>query len=721
MAHATAPASDRPHVAAKRYIYAWGAGTAEGNGTMKDLLGGKGAGLAEMTLAGLPTPPGFTITTEACNDYFANGKALPAGLWDDVLEAVKEVEARSGKGFGDAANPLLVSVRSGAKFSMPGMMDTVLNLGLNEETLAGLIALSGNERFGWDAYRRFIGMFGRIVMDVKAERFDEPLEKRKHAHGPDAKDTDLDVADLKALVAEYKEVVKADTGRAFPTDPYEQLDLATKAVFASWFGKRANDYRNSQKIAHDLGTAVNVVTMVFGNMGDDSGTGVAFTRNTYNGDQGALRRVPRQRPGRGRRRGHPDAAARSRSMQETMPAVYDEFQRIGNQLEAHYRDVQDLEFTIERGKLYMLQTRIAKRTAAAAVKIAVQMVNEGVISEREAVERIEPAQVDQLLRGQFDPNARKGAAKVAKGLNASPGAAVGRAVFNADLAVEWVEKGEKVVLVRVETCPDDFHGMAVAEGILTARGGATSHAAVVARQIGKPCVAGCAELLVDYGDQDARKSTTPALTFAEGDWISVDGSTGEVFVGALPTVEARFEDQPELQQVLDWADGIRRMQVWANADKPEEAAQARSYGAQGIGLCRTEHMFREGERLEIVRGAILVANVATRAKARVAADETLDGRGDRGPRHVRRRDGQARGPPAGRLRGHPRGDGRPAGRHPPHRPAAPRVPAQPRGAAGQGHQGRRCGDATRTRSSSPRSSRCTSRTRCSGSAAAAWA
>ncbi|HEY3333863.1 MAG TPA: pyruvate, phosphate dikinase [Candidatus Limnocylindrales bacterium] len=621
MAHATDILSERPHVAAKRYIYAWGGGTAEGNGKMKDLLGGKGAGLAEMTLAGLPTPPGFTITTEACNDYFANGKQLPAGLWDDVLEAVKEVEARSGKGFGEVANPLLVSVRSGAKFSMPGMMDTVLNLGLNEETLQGLISLSGNERFGWDAYRRFIGMFGRIVMDVKAERFDEPLEARKHAHGPDAKDTDLDVADLKALVAEYKEVVKADTGRDFPTDPYEQLDLAVKAVFASWFGKRANDYRNSQKIAHDLGTAVNVVTMVFGNMGDDSGTGVAFTRNTFDGTKELYGEYLVNAQGEDVVAGirTPEPIAR---MKDTMPAAYEEFVRIGNQLEAHYRDVQDLEFTIERGKLYMLQTRIAKRTAAAAVKIAVQMVNEGVISEREAVERIEPAQVDQLLRAQFDPNARKGAAKVAKGLNASPGAAVGRAVFNADLAVEWVEKGEKVVLVRVETSPDDFHGMAVAEGILTARGGATSHAAVVARQIGKPCVAGCAELLVDYGTKTA-KSTISGTSFAEGDWISVDGSTGEVFVGALPTVEARFEDQPELQQVLHWADGIRRMQVWANADKPEEAAQALSYGAQGIGLCRTEHMFREGERLEIVRGAILVANIATRAKARVAAGEAL--------------------------------------------------------------------------------------------------
>jgi pyruvate,orthophosphate dikinase len=613
--------SERPHVAAKRYIYAWGAGTAEGNGTMKDLLGGKGAGLAEMTLAGLPTPPGFTITTAACNDYFAAGKQLPDGLWADVLEAMKQVEARSGKGFGNPANPLLVSVRSGAKFSMPGMMDTVLNLGLNEETLAGLIALSGSERFGWDAYRRFIGMFGRIVMDVKAERFDEPLEHAKAKHGADAKDTDLTVEDLKALVGVFKAVVREDTGREFPTDVYEQLDLATKAVFASWFGKRANDYRNSQKIAHDLGTAVNIVTMVFGNMGDDSGTGVAFTRNTFDGTKELYGEYLVNAQGE-------DVVAGIRTpepisqLKVAMPEAYAEFLRIGNQLEAHYRDVQDLEFTIERGKLYMLQTRIAKRTAAAAVKIAIQMVNEGVITEREAVERIEPAQVDQLLRAQFDPKARQAAQKIASGLNASPGAAVGRVVFNADVAVEWVEKGEKVVLVRVETSPDDFHGMAIAQGILTAKGGATSHAAVVARQIGKPCVAGCSELVVDYSTKSA-VSAKSGLAFSEGDWISVDGSTGDVFVGALPTVEARFEDQPELQQILGWADKIRRMQVWTNADKPEEAAQARGYGAQGIGLCRTEHMFREGERLEIVRGAILVANVATRAKAKVAASEEL--------------------------------------------------------------------------------------------------
>ncbi len=612
-------AADRTHQAAKRYIFAWGGGAAEGDSSMRDLLGGKGAGLAEMTNAGLPVPPGFTITTEACNDYFAAGQQLPDGLWADVLEAVREVEVLTGKGFGNAADPLLVSVRSGAKFSMPGMMDTVLNLGLNEDTLHGLVALTGNDRFGWDAYRRFIQMFGRIVMDVKGERFDHALDAAKTAHGA-AQDTDLDAAALQALAGEFKAIVLADTGRPFPSDPYDQLDLAIKAVFASWFGKRAMDYRNNQKIAHDLGTAVNVVTMVFGNMGDDSGTGVAFTRDPNTGEKVLYGEYLTNAQGEDVVAGIRTAPKISQ-MQTEMPAVYAEFLRIGEQLERHYRDVQDLEFTIERGKLYMLQTRSAKRTAAAAVKIAADLVDEGLITRDEALMRIEPAHVDQLLRDQFDPTARGSAVRIAKGLNASPGAAVGRAVFDADTAVEWAARGERVVLVRVETSPDDFHGMAVAQGILTARGGATSHAAVVARQIGKPCVAGCHELAVDYRTTSA---TANGVSFAEGDWISVDGSTGEVFVGALPTVSARFEDQPELQRILGWADEVRRMQVWTNADKPEEAAMARSYGAQGIGLCRTEHMFREGERLEIVRGAILVANVATRAKAKRAAGGTLD-------------------------------------------------------------------------------------------------
>jgi pyruvate,orthophosphate dikinase len=621
MADTLTPTADRTHRAAKRYIYAWGGGRAEGDASMRDLLGGKGAGLAEMTRAGLPVPPGFTVTTEACNDYFAAGEQLPEGLWDDVLEAVRDVERETGKGFGDAANPLLVSVRSGAKFSMPGMMDTVLNLGLNEQTLEGLVALTGNERFGWDAYRRFIQMFGRIVMDVPGERFDHALETRKQVRGV-KQDTDLDAADLRDLVAEFRAIVRDETGRDFPTDPYEQLDLAIKAVFRSWFGKRARDYRNSQKIAHDLGTAVNVVTMVFGNMGDDSGTGVAFTRDPNTGEKVLFGEYLTNAQGEDVVAGI-RTAPKIAQMATDMPGVYAEFQRIGQQLERHYRDVQDLEFTIERGRLFMLQTRSAKRTAAAAVKIAVDMVDEGVITKEEAIGRVEPAHVDQLLRATFDPAAVASARRIVKGLNASPGAAVGRAVFDADDAVEWVERGEKVILVRIETSPDDFHGMAVAEGIITARGGATSHAAVVARQIGKPCVAGSADLVVDYGAKAAHCGVT-GIDFEQGDWVSLDGSTGDLYLGALPTVEARFEDQLDLQKLLAWADDVRRMQVWTNADKPEEAAQARGYGAQGIGLCRTEHMFREGERLDIVRGAILVANAATRAKAKAASGAELD-------------------------------------------------------------------------------------------------
>ncbi len=616
--------AERAHRAAKRYIYAWGAGRAEGNAKMRDLLGGKGAGLAEMTSAGLPVPPGFTITTEACNDYFATGERLPEGLWQDVLEAVGDVERETGKGFGDPQNPLLVSVRSGAKFSMPGMMDTVLNLGLNEKTLEGLIALTGNERFGWDAYRRFIQMFGRIVLGIERREgehhdpFTEALDAKKQARGATS-DTDLTAGDLRDLVEEFKAVVHDRAGRDFPTDPYEQLELAIKAVFASWFGKRAVDYRNNQKIAHDLGTAVNVVTMVFGNMGEDSGTGVAFTRDPNTGDKVLFGEFLTNAQGE-------DVVAGIRTprkiseLKSEMPDAYGEFERIAERLERHYRDVQDLEFTIERGRLYMLQTRSAKRTAAAAVRIAADMVEQGIITREEAIGRIEPAHVDQLLRDQFDPAARERAPRIAKGLNASPGAAVGVAVFDADRAVAQANTGRKVILVRVETSPDDFHGMAVSQGILTARGGATSHAAVVARQIGKPCVAGCAELVVDYRTRTARSSES-GLEFKEGDWISLDGATGEVYVGSLPTVHARFEDQAELQQILGWADNIRRLQVWTNADKPEEAAQARGYGAQGIGLCRTEHMFREGERLEIVREAILVAFAATRAKEKASAGE----------------------------------------------------------------------------------------------------
>ena len=672
--------SERAHQSAKRYIYAFGGGRAEGDSSMRDLLGGKGAGLAEMTKAGLPVPPGFTITTEACNDYFAAGEKLPDGLWDDVLEAVKEVERETGKGFGNATNPLLVSVRSGAKFSMPGMMDTVLNLGLNRATLEGLVALTGEERFGWDAYRRFIQMFGRIVMGVDGEKFDHALDAAKAKRGV-SQDTELDAAALSEVVDAYLAIVREATGREFPDDPYDQLDLANKAVFASWFGKRAHDYREYNKIAHDLGTAVNVVTMVFGNMGDDSGTGVAFTRNPNTGEKVLYGEYLTNAQGEDVVAGIRTPLAIS-DMSDRMPEIFRQFEDIAGRLERHYRDMQDLEFTIERGRLYMLQTRSGKRTAAAAVRIAADMVDEGIITEHEALARIEPAHVDQLLRDQFDPSAKANAKKLTAGLNASPGAAVGKAVFNADRAFEMAQQGEKVILVRIETSPDDFHGMAAAQGVLTARGGATSHAAVVARQIGKPCVAGCAALVIDYGTKTAR---VDGLGFSEGEWISLDGTTGEVFVGALPTTEARFEDQPELQKVLEWADRARRLEVWTNADKPEEAAQARRYGAQGIGLCRTEHMFREGERLDIVRDAILVAFQATRAKERRDAGDVALGRGPGGGRSVRRGDRQAREAPGGRLLRHSRGDGRSARRHPPDRPATPRVPAQLRRCAGRRH------------------------------------
>ncbi|MBM4409176.1 MAG: pyruvate, phosphate dikinase [Chloroflexi bacterium] len=609
---------DRPHRAARRYIYAFGSGRAEGDASMRDLLGGKGAGLAEMTNAGLPVPPGFTITTEACNAYFAAGERLPDGLFDDVLTAVRDVERETGKGFGEPRNPLLVSVRSGAKFSMPGMMDTVLNLGLNEETLGGLVALTGNERFGWDAYRRFIQMFGRIVLGVEGELFEEAIAAAKTRRRVTT-DTELTADDLRDLSREFRAIVHVHAGRDFPNDPHEQLDLAIRAVFASWFGRRARDYRAFNSIPDDLGTAVNVMTMVFGNMGEDSGTGVAFTRDPNTGERRLYGEFLTNAQGEDVVAGIRTPRAIS-EMRNEMPAVYDEFQRIAERLERHYRDVQDLEFTIEKGRLFMLQTRSAKRTAAAAVRIAADMVEERILTRAEALGRIEPGQVDQLMRNQFDAKARAAATLLASGLNASPGAAVGQAIFDADRAAEAAGRGEKVVLVRIETSPDDFHGMAASEGVLTARGGATSHAAVVARQIGKPCVAGVGDLTIDARKRRARLGSHD---LAEGDWISLDGSTGDVFLGAIPTVEVRFEEQAGLRRILDWADQVRRLQIWSNADKPEEAILARRYGAQGIGLCRTEHMFREGERLDIVRDAILVAFEATRAKARRAAGEEV--------------------------------------------------------------------------------------------------
>jgi len=621
MDDAKIPLPSRKHRAAKRYIYSWSAGRAEGSGAMRDLLGGKGAGLAEMTRAGLPVPAGFTVTTEACNDFFAAGERLPDGLWEDVLTALAALEQDTGKRFGRARAPLLVSVRSGAKVSMPGMMDTVLNLGLNGTTLAGLAALTRDDRFACDAYRRFVQMFGRIVLEIPGALFEHALEAKKAARGAKI-DADLDAAALRELIAEYEEIVIARTGRPFPSDPLEQLELAMKAVFRSWFGQRARDYRKFNGIPDSLGTAVNVVAMVFGNMGETSGTGVAFTRDPNTGERVLFGEYLTNAQGEDVVAGI-RTAPKIASLASEMPAVYAELRRIARALERHYRDAQDLEFTIERGRLFMLQTRSAKRTAAAAVRIAVDMVHEGLITKQEALMRVEPAQVEQLLRDQLDPAARATATRIARGLNASPGAAVGRAVFDADDAAAWAARGERVILVRLETSPDDFHGMAVAQGILTARGGATSHAAVVARQIGKPCVAGCAALAIDADARRARAVET-GLEFVEGDWLSIDGATGEVLLGELPTIAGSFDEQPALETLLGWADEVRRLEVWTNADEPAEAAQARRYGAQGIGLCRTEHMFRAGERLEIVRRAILVAHRATRAAERRAAGAELN-------------------------------------------------------------------------------------------------
>jgi pyruvate,orthophosphate dikinase len=579
----------------------------EGNGKMKELLGGKGAGLSEMTNAGLPVPPGFTITTEACRAYYTSGERFPDGMWDQVLAALRQVETEAGKKLGDPANPLLVSVRSGAKFSMPGMMDTVLNLGLNAETLKGVIATTGNERFAYDSYRRFIQMFSKIVLDISADKFEEKLHAMKERVGAKY-DTDLTADNLRDLVDEFKALVRESTGKDFPEDPLEQMRLSIQAVFASWNNRRAVTYRDLNKIPHDLGTAVNIVTMVFGNMGNDSGTGVAFTRNPATGDDELYGEFLMNAQGE-------DVVAGIRTPQkisqlrDVLPEVYHQFQEIGKKLEGHYRDAQDLEFTVERGKLYMLQTRSAKRTAAAAVKMAVDMANSGLISKEEAIQRVEPSQVVQLLLPRFSPEATEAAQKearqLAKGLNASPGAASGKAVFDADRVAEMGGAGEAVILVRQETNPDDVHGMIAAKGILTARGGATSHAAVVARGMGKPCVAGTESLYVDV---DKRRFTTAdGRVINEGDDISIDGTTGEVYAGLLPTTAASFKDEHDLVTLLSWADEVRTLGVWANADYPRDAERAIEFGAEGIGLCRTEHMFFEEVRLPIVRRMILAA------------------------------------------------------------------------------------------------------------------
>ncbi|MFN0069977.1 MAG: pyruvate, phosphate dikinase, partial [Chloroflexota bacterium] len=578
----------------------------EGDASRRDLLGGKGAGLAGMARAGLPVPPGFTITTEACNAFFASGDQFPSGMWDQALDALKVVEQRAGKGFGDSRNPLLVSVRSGARISMPGMMDTVLNLGLNRETLNGLIALTGNERFGFDAYRRFIQMFGRIVMDIDPTHFDHHFDAYKVRVGAQL-DTELTAVHLEEISDEFLRIFAREAGRDFPSDPFEQLRLAIGAVFTSWMGKRAVDYRRAEKIADDLGTAVNVQTMVFGNMGDDSGTGVAFTRDPNTGERELYGNFLADAQGE-------DVVAGIRTplplsaMRASHPDVYDEFGRIAELLERTYKDMQDLEFTVERRKLYMLQTRSGKRSGKAAVKIATDMVADGLITKEEAILKIEGRHVEQFLLPRLDEKvtaiARNDGRLLAVAVGAAPGAAVGEIVFDPDRAEHRAREGVSVVLVRPETSPDDVHGMIVAEGVLTGRGGTSSHAAVVARGLGKPCVVGAETIQIDLRTRSLRAA---GRVLREGDLISIDGSTGEVFTGAVPTIVPNIDEEPELQQILKWSDEVRSLGVWANADYPRDAQRAVRFGAEGIGLCRTEHMFMEIERLPIVRQMILCA------------------------------------------------------------------------------------------------------------------
>lgn len=601
----------------RKWVYLF----SEGNAKMRDLLGGKGAGIAEMTNAGLPVPPGFTITTEACNAYYETGRQFPQGMWEQVLEAVKIIEQQTGKGFGNEENPLLISVRSGSKFSMPGMMDTVLNLGINDQTVQGLVKLTGDERFAYDAYRRFIQMFSKIVLNTDPRDFEQVLDTYKERAGVTT-DAEIATDDLKKLVGEFKRIAESQSGEPFPADVSQQLRKAIEAVFSSWNNRRAIDYRNFNKIPHTLGTAVNVQSMVFGNMGTDSGTGVAFTRNPSTGEKRLYGEYLLNAQGE-------DVVAGIRTpskidrLQQDLPQVYEQFKEIARRLEQHYREMQDLEFTVENGHLYMLQTRAGKRTAQAAVKVAVDMVEEGLISEQEAVARVDPFQVYQLLLPRFDEDEKKRAEQagrlLAKGLDASPGAASGKAVFSADRAEQLGKAGTPVVLVRAETSPDDVHGMLVARGVLTARGGATSHAAVVARGLGLPCVAGTAGIRVNEEEQLFHVVGSDTV-IREGDDISIDGATGEVFAGIIKTVEADFEKEADLKKLLQWADTFRTLGVWANADYPRDARRAIVFGAEGIGLCRTEHMFMEQERLPIVQKMILAK---TKEERQAALDQLL--------------------------------------------------------------------------------------------------
>ncbi|MFQ6617791.1 MAG: pyruvate, phosphate dikinase [Fidelibacterota bacterium] len=614
-----------------KYVYFFGDGTAEGSAKMRDLLGGKGANLAEMTIIGIPVPPGFTISTDICRYYYKNNKTYPHGLKKEVDEAIRRVEKIMNSKFGDPQNPLMFSVRSGAAISMPGMMDTVLNIGTNDDTIKGLIAKTGDERFAYDTYRRFVQMYGNVVMGVPDAQLDAIFDKKKKELGVKL-DTDIPASALRELVLEFKKYIEEYTDRPFPEDAHEQLWGAIGAVFESWDIPRAVSYRRIHGLPDDMGTAVSVQAMVFGNMGKDCATGVAFTRDPATGEnvfygeylinaQGedvvAGTRTPQ--PVNKNAKTDPSQI----SLEEYMPEIYSQLVDIYKKIEKHYREMQDIEFTIQNRKLWMLQTRTGKRTAYAALKIAVDMVEEGLISEEEAVLKVEPNQLDQFLHPTLDPRAQ--VEELAKGLPASPGAASGKIIFDADAAVEWSGRGEKVILVRAETSPEDIHGMNAAQAILTSRGGMTSHAAVVARGMGKCCVAGCSDLEINY---DKKELSVNNRIFREGDWISLDGATGRVLAGKIPTVDSEItmvlkgnikpEDSSLFQmysKLMMWADRVRRLGVRTNADTPEDAAIAVSFGAQGIGLCRTEHMFFQEDRIDAMREMIIAADPEGRKKA----------------------------------------------------------------------------------------------------------
>lgn len=587
-------------------VQSWVYSFEEGNAGMRTLLGGKGANLAEMTRVGLPVPPGFTITTEACRAFFRAGNRISGELQLQMREAVTRLEKKKGQRLGDAADPLLVSVRSGSVDSMPGMMDTILNLGLNDETVKGLAAVTGNARFAYDCYRRLVQMFGQVVLGIEAIRFEKLLRRLKRELSV-RQDQEVSAEGWMKLIGEYKDCVKAFSGIDFPQDVYEQLTLATEAVFKSWHNQRAQVYRKINRIPDEQGTAVNVQSMVFGNKGDDCGTGVVFTRNPSTGERALFGEYLTNAQGE-------DVVAGVRTPQsiatlkDVMPRVYEELSELCGRLELHYADMQDIEFTVERGELYVLQTRGGKRNAQAALRIAVDLAAEGVVSREEALMRIEVSHLEQLLHRGIDERAAGDA--IAAGLPASPGAAVGMAVFDADTAAAWAQAGKPVVLVRAETTPEDIHGVLAAEGVLTSRGGMTSHAAVVARGMGKPCVCGCEEMRIDPA---LREATAGGRTIAEGDWLTLDGTSGRVYAGRIPLKEAAVTE--ELQQVLRWADDVRRLRVYANADTPADAGIARGFGAEGIGLCRTEHMFFAPERLTVMQTMIMAESREERLAA----------------------------------------------------------------------------------------------------------